>query len=157
VWALPGIARAGGTATLVDIDPVVSATASRNFATLGIAGHVEVVVDDAIAYAARLPTVDLAVLDAEGPKDNCPDELRDKAIYGPITAAVTPNLRPGGLLVAHNMMLDNLSDNAYFAERIADNRRQFARFEARVSEAYDARCLLATTEGVGVYRRNGTA
>jgi len=157
VWAVPGIAAAGGTATLVDIDPEVSATARANLSALGMAGSVDVVVDDAIAYASNVSDVDLAVLDAEGPKEDAREELRDKAIYGPITAAVTPNLRPGGLLVAHNVLLENLSDNRYFAGRIDDNRRQFARFETHLREGYDARCLLSTTEGIGVYRRKAAA
>ena len=67
--------------------------------------------------------------------------------------ATTPALRPGGLLVAHNMLLENLTDNPYFVGRIERNRQQYARFHEHLDEHYDARCVLSTSEGVGVYRR----
>lgn len=157
VWALPGIMKAGGRAVLVDIDPRVCALARANLAALGMGGHAEVVTHDAITFGASLTEsgtrVDMVVLDAEGPKQGGPEELRDKAIYAPIMAATTPALRPGGLLVAHNMLLENLTENAYFAGRIENNRRQYARFHAHLDDHYDVRYVLPTSEGVGVYRR----
>jgi predicted O-methyltransferase YrrM len=157
LWAMPGIVAAGGTATLVDIDPAVMAIAERNFTTLGWAHATEFVVADAIDRAGALRDVDLCVLDAEGPKDAPDPDLRDKAIYYPIMRAATPAIRPGGVLVAHNMLLENLTANRYFEDRIDVNRRQFAKFLPHLEEFYDRRCVFPTSEGVGVYRRRDGA
>lgn len=153
VWALPGIIDTGGRAALVDIDGDASAVARRNLAALGLAGPVEFVVDDAVAYGRQVGPVDLCVLDAEGPKHHDDEDLRDKAIYYPITAATTPALRPDGLLVAHNVLLENLTENAYFASRIRHNLQQFTKWQAHLDEHYDVQCVLPTSEGTGVYRR----
>lgn len=154
VWALPGILAGGGHVTLVDTDAAVMELARRNLARLGLDAGVEFVVADAtVPPPTGTAVVDLCVLDAEGPKD-CPDEdLRDKAIYHPIMRAWTPSLRPGGVLVAHNMLLGNLSPNAYFEAKILHNRGQYARFERHLGEHYDVRRVYPTSEGVGVYRR----
>jgi predicted O-methyltransferase YrrM len=154
-WALPGIAAAGGRATLVDIDPAVMAIAERNLAALGMARHVEFVVADAIEMAPRrLRNVDLCVLDAEGPKQGADPDLLDKAIYYPIMRAATPAIRPGGVLVVHNMLLENLTANRYFERSLERNRRQFVKFMRHLDEHYDRRRVYSTTEGVGAYRRN---
>ena len=106
----------------MDIDPEVMDLAERNLTAMGLAGPVDFQVADAIGYTRRdLRDVDLCVLDAEGPKDTVDEDLRDKAIYYPITAASTPAVRPGGLLVAHNMLLENLTGNSYFARKIEQN------------------------------------
>lgn len=153
VWALPGIIAAGGQAALVDIDGDAMTLARRNLGALGLAGPVDFVVDDAVTYGRRSGSIDLCVLDAEGPKQHDDEDLRDKAIYYPITAATTPALRPGGLLVAHNVLLENLTENAYFAGRVRHNLQQFTRWQAHLDEHYDVQCVLPTSEGTGVYRR----
>ncbi|MDH6109375.1 putative O-methyltransferase YrrM [Kitasatospora sp. MAP12-15] len=153
VWAMPGIIAAGGTAELIDINPETMDLARRNLEALGLSKGVEYVTGDAIAYGRTLRDVDLCVLDAEGPKDAADPELRDKAIYHPIMRATTPALRPGGLLVAHNMLLENLTDNPYFARRISANEAQYTAFHEHLAEHYDRRAVLPTTEGTGVYRK----
>lgn len=163
IWALPGIRAAGGTATLVDIDQDTMALAERNLRALGLKGSesgVEYVVSCAIAYGRTLEpgAVDLCVIDAEGPSPlDAPADLDprliDKAIYEPIMETTTPALRPGGLLVAHNMLLANLTDNAYFRSRIARNEEQYAGFQRHLDAHYDAQRVLHTSEGSGVYRR----
>ncbi|TQM79244.1 putative O-methyltransferase YrrM [Saccharothrix saharensis] len=155
VWALPAVAAAGGRATLVDIDEGVMSLAERNIAALGYSDVVDFVVADASEYARTLSDVDLCVLDAEGPLDAPDPDQRDKAIYYPHTRAVGHALPPGGLLVAHNVLLENLTGNAYFAGRIANNKAQFAKWSAHLEEFYDVHRVFATSEGVGVYRRNG--
>jgi predicted O-methyltransferase YrrM len=154
VWALPGIQAAGGRAVLIDIDASTMELARRNFEALGLLpGGVEFRVADAIATGPTLPELDLCVLDAEGPRAGAPADLTDKAIYYPIMAATTPRLSPGGVLVAHNMLLENLTTNHYFAGRVANNRRQYAKFHAHLDEHYDVQQTFPTSEGVGVYRR----
>jgi predicted O-methyltransferase YrrM len=155
VWALPAVLAAGGRATLVDIDPAVMELAERNLTALGLAGRVDFRVADAISYpGGGLHDVDLCVLDAEGPRDAPEEDLRDKAIYFPITAAVTPAMAPGGLLVAHNMLLRNLTRNPYFAGRIARNLEQYAKFHRHLERHYGVRREYPTTEGVGIYRHD---
>ncbi|MFI7002706.1 O-methyltransferase [Nocardia sp. NPDC050175] len=158
VWAMPGILAAGGTATLIDIDPDNMALAERNFKAMGCADVVEFAVADAIEAGRGLETVDLCVLDAEGPKptDALPTlspDLIDKAIYYPIMEAITPAVRQGGVLVAHNVLLRNLTDNAYFEDRIVENKRQYAKFQQHLDGYYDVQRVLDTSEGTGVYRR----
>ncbi|MEV6843669.1 class I SAM-dependent methyltransferase [Actinoplanes sp. NPDC051411] len=157
VWALPGIQAAGGRAVLIDIDESTMELARHNIEALGLAGGVEFRVADAIADGPGLPELDLCVLDAEGPRTGAPEDLTDKAIYYPIMAATTPRLRPGGVLVAHNMLLENLTTNGYFDGRVANNRRQYAKFHAHLDEHYDVQRTFATSEGVGVYRRRVAA
>jgi len=155
IWALPAVAAAGGRVTLVDIDEGVMSLAERNIAALGYSDLVDFVVADASEYARTLRDVDLCVLDAEGPLDAPDPDLRDKAIYYPHTRATSHALPPGALLVAHNVLLDNPTGNRYFAGRIADNKAQFAKWAAHLGEFYDVHRVIPTSEGVGVYRRNG--
>ncbi|MFF3502480.1 O-methyltransferase [Streptomyces sp. NPDC003247] len=162
VWALPGIRAAGGTATLIDIDPGTMALAERNLTALGLADGVEFATTDAIAHGRTLEPVDLCVLDAEGPSphrapEGMDPDLIDKAIYFPIMEATTPALRPGCLLIAHNMLLGNLTENRYFTGRIANNRAQYARFHGHLDAHYDLQRLIPSSEGVGVYRRRTDA
>jgi predicted O-methyltransferase YrrM len=156
VWVLPAVAAAGGRVTLVDVDADVMALAERNITALGYAHLVDFVVADASEYARTLSDVDLCVLDAEGPLDAPDPDLRDKAIYHPHTRAISHALPRGALLLAHNVLLENLTDNAYFAGRIANNEAQFAKWSAHLDEHYDVHQVFSTSEGVGVYRRNGS-
>ncbi|KAB1935298.1 hypothetical protein F8271_21950 [Micromonospora sp. ALFpr18c] len=157
VWAMPGIRAAGGRATLIDIDVAAMDLARRNLEALDMAGDIDFLATDAIAAGARLPEVDLCVLDAEGPLTGVPEYMIDKAIYYPIMEATTPAIRPGGVLVAHNMLLENLTGNSYFTGRVANNRRQYTKFQRHLDEHYDVQRTFATTEGLGVYRRRITA
>jgi predicted O-methyltransferase YrrM len=153
LWALPGIVAAGGTATLVDVDPAVMSIAERNVAALGFAHAVEPVVADAIEVARGLQDIDLCVLDAEGPEVAADPELTGKAIYHPIMRSATPAIRPGGVLVVHNMLLQNLTASTYFDRKIEHNRNQFSRFLPHLETYYDRSRVYPTSEGVGIYRR----
>ncbi|MEV4335181.1 class I SAM-dependent methyltransferase [Streptomyces sp. NPDC049597] len=155
-WALPGIAAAGGTAVLIDPDADVLQLSADNLRRLGYSDVCTFACEDAAARLEReLAEYDLVVLDAEGPAAHGPANRRGKAVYGPLTAAVTPWLRPGGLLLAHNVLLENLTDNGYFAGRIARNVEQFTGFSRIVERYYDRALDLPTSEGVGAYRRGG--
>lgn len=154
IWAMPAIAAAGGHAVLIDPDAAVLELSRANMERFGYADRCTFVCADAAAHLhSTSDGYDLAVLDAEGPHDEGPPDRRAKAIYAPLTEAVTPRLRPHGLLVAHNVLLDNVTDNAYFRRSIARNRRQFERFLGYVARTYDVRRTFATSEGIGVYRR----
>lgn len=155
IWAAPGIAARGGSLALVDIDQDVTALAAANFAAVAPTVDARFLSADATEPLAADSSVDVFVLDAEGPKDHPDPELRDKAIYAPIMRANTRVLRPGGLLIAHNMLLDDHSDCAYFADKVVHNREQYADLEAHLEDAYDARLQIESSEGVGVYRRAG--
>lgn len=151
-WAMPGIMAAGGHATLVDIDPTAMESARANFERAGFAAHASFVVADATRPCGP-PDADLVVIDAEGPKEGGPEELRDKAIYAPIMRANSALLRPGGLLVAHNMLLHNLTANPYFRRKIAHNQVQYAAFQRHLDGEYDLHRVVPSTEGVGIYRK----
>lgn len=153
VWALAGSGPAMEHAVLLDVDPAVNALAAANLAALGFDGAVDVVTDDAVAYMARTDErFDLLVLDAEAPPDAEP-RLRGKAIYGPIAEAALPRLRPGGLLVVHNVLLDDLVAHPYFEGLVAHNRAELDEFLGRVAAACPRSVHVPTTEGVGVYRK----
>ncbi|MGC5342625.1 O-methyltransferase [Streptomyces sp. DT171] len=154
VWAMPGIIAAEGTATLVDINTDTMRRAQDNLRALGLDEGVDYVTEDAIAFGRALDRVDFCVLDAEGPKNAEDPLLRDKAIYEPIMRATSRAIRPGGVLLAHNMLLQNLTENRYFAGRIANNESQYAGFHSHLDEYYDVHAVYPTTEGVGVYRRS---
>jgi predicted O-methyltransferase YrrM len=153
VWGLPGILAAGGEAVLVDIDPDVLGLAERNLKALGLDHGVEFRATDATEPPVDGHAIDLCVLDAEGPRDSAHAELREKAIYHPIMSAWTPALRPGALLVAHNMLLRNPTGNRHFAAQVAANHEQYAGFEAHLAEHYPVRLVFDTSEGVGVYQK----
>lgn len=153
VWAMPGIIAAGGRAVLVDVDADVLEVARQNFAGLGWSAA-DFLVADATVRNPELPAeVDLFVLDAEGPKDGVPPDMRDKAIYYPIMEANTAALVPGGLLLAHNMLLHNLTDNDYFSKKILHNTAEYAKFQGHLDAHYDRQRTYPTSEGVGVYRK----
>ncbi|MCX4823165.1 hypothetical protein OG883_25405 [Streptomyces sp. NBC_01142] len=154
VWAMPGIIAAGGSATLIDINTSTMQRARDNLEALGLNKGVDYVTEDAIAFGRTLDRIDFCVLDAEGPKDAEDPLLRDKAIYEPIMQTTSRAIRPGGVLLAHNMLLQNLTDNRYFAGRIANNEAQYAGFHSHLDEYYDVHAVYPTTEGVGVYRRS---
>lgn len=153
IWASPGIASHGGRLTLVDIDEDVMALARRNFVSVFPSVKARFSTADATDQLAQTRSVDVFVLDAEGPKDHPDPELRDKAIYAPVMRANSRALKPGGLLIAHNMLLDNHSDCGYFAQKVTHNRQQYKEFNVHLTRDYDRRVLIRSSEGVGIYRR----
>ncbi|HEV2376042.1 MAG TPA: class I SAM-dependent methyltransferase [Streptosporangiaceae bacterium] len=156
-FAMPGIAAAGGTAVLIDPNPEVLGLSRENLDRLGYGGRCQFVCEDAATYLRRQPEgCDLVVQDAEGPKTGADPDRLGKAIYYPLTVAATPLLRPGGLMVAHNIMLSNLTDNDYFRGKVAHNHGELALFHRYVDKHYDRVKDFPTTEGVGIYRRADT-
>ena len=92
LWLLLALARTGGRLTTYEIDRGRHETARANFARAGLAGQATLVLGDAHAEVRKLKgPLDLVFLDAD--KEGYLDYLR----------ALLPLLRPGGLVVAHNM------------------------------------------------------
>jgi len=152
LWLLPGVAAAGGRMRLIDIDQEALALAERNLSTLGYGGIVDFEVCDA-AHRSWAGPIDLCFLDAEGPAEGVPEDLQEKAVYGPILERIAPAIHPDGLLIAHNVLDDDLPRTRYLAARFAAYREQQRRFAAEIGRSFDRKCVLATTEGIGAYRR----
>jgi predicted O-methyltransferase YrrM len=132
LWILLALARTGGRLTTFEIDRGRHETARRNFERAGLGGQVTLVLGDAHIEIARLKDpVDLVFLDAD--KDGYPDYLEKLA----------PRVRPGGLIVAHNMA-SPAPDPRYIEAVTAD-------------PAYDTVFLNMHAAGVGVTLKKITA
>jgi predicted O-methyltransferase YrrM len=92
LWLLLGLARTGGRLTTFEIDRGRHDMARANFARAGLADLATVVLGDAHVEVTRLSgPLDLVFLDA------------DKEGYLDYLTKLRPLVRPGGLVVAHNM------------------------------------------------------
>jgi predicted O-methyltransferase YrrM len=153
-WAIAGAGRALSEAVLLDIAPDVNAIAEANLHRVSLASRSKVVTTDAIGYLeGAADSIDLLVVDAEGPKQGVSPRLRDKAIYGPIAEAGLPKLSHRGLLVAHNILLDRVVEHDYFASLVNHNEAQLAEFIARTDAACPKHLRIPSTEGIGVYMK----
>lgn len=86
----------------IDLDLDASAIAERNFAAIGRA--VTILVDDARTVVDRLPPVDLLLLDAD-------DTETGKGILVPILESLSPALRRGSLVLAHDSAVPTFADD----------------------------------------------
>lgn len=92
LWIANALRTTGGRLTTFEIDPGRAATARRHFELAGVSHLVSLVEGDAHLKAASLKApIDLLFIDAD--KDGYSDYLRQ----------LLPLIRPGGLIVAHNM------------------------------------------------------
>ncbi len=92
VWLCLGLLRTGGRLTTFEIDAGRAALARDNFKQAGVEKIVTLVEGDAHVEVARLKEpIDLLFLDA------------DKQGYIDYLNKLLPLVRPGGLIVAHNM------------------------------------------------------
>ncbi len=92
LWLLLGLMRTGGRLTTCEIDRGRHDMARSNFERAGLGGQATLVLGDAHAEARKLKgPLDLVFLDAD--KEGYLDYLR----------VLLPLVRPGGLVVAHNM------------------------------------------------------
>ena len=139
--------------SLIDIDPVVMALASQNFANLGLDQNVSFLVDDAEAVIPSLDAIDLLVLDATGPAcEEVHMDYREKAIYFPHLQAAMARLAPGALVVAHNVLLENFTGGRFWEEKKNAYRKQYVKFLALVSADF-VWTVIDSTEGVLVARK----
>jgi len=94
VWMGLGLLRTGGKLTTFEIDEGRAAQARANFKRAGLDGVITIVMGDAHETVRQLhDPIDLLFLDA------------DKEGYLDYLNKLLPLLRPGGLVVAHNMNL----------------------------------------------------
>lgn len=155
VWLLPAIARANGRVVFLDIDQKVNDLGRANAERLGFGRLCTFVTTDAVEYLERTTTTyDFALVDAEGPEQHANPDYRKKYIYYPIFKASLPRLKPKAVVAVHNVLLSNLADDHYFAERIVANRQYFHKLTPLLESAFDPRSDYPTSEGVGVYCRS---
>ena len=92
LWLLLGLAKTGGRLTTFEIDRSRHDLARSNFERAGLGGRATLVLGDAHVEVRKLKEpLDLVFLDAD--KEGYLDYLR----------VLLPLVRPGGLVVAHNM------------------------------------------------------
>lgn len=138
--------------TLVDPDPRVCAVARSNAANLGLEHKFSVHVSDGETFfSANTEKYDLLVLDAEGPNSGPdPDYLR-KAIYYPLMASALAHLTEDARVVTHNVLLQNQLDDPYFDWKIAQNKKELAKFLDLMDRCFLHGRVLDTSEGVSVH------
>jgi caffeoyl-CoA O-methyltransferase len=108
IWFCLGLQQTGGKLTTFEIDAARAATARANFKRAAVDDRVTLVEGDAHELVSRLEApIDLLFLDA------------DKEGYVDYLKKLLPKVRPGGLIVAHNMN-QRQADPRYVAA-ITDN------------------------------------
>lgn len=101
LWWCLALRNTGGRLTTYEIDPKRAARARDNFKRGGVESLVTIVEGDAHVEVAKLKEpIDILFLDA------------DKSGYLDYLHKLLPLVRPGGLIVAHNMTPD-MADAAY--------------------------------------------
>lgn len=136
--------RPGGRLVCCDVSEEWTAIARRHWATAGLDDRIDLRIAPALETLAALPTdrpVDLAFVDA------------DKPGYVDYYEALVPRLRPGGLLIA-----DNVLWSGRVADPAADDENTVAirRFNDHVAD--DDRCdrvMLAVGDGITLCRKRG--
>jgi len=92
LWFCLALARTGGHLTTFEIDHPRASMARRHFQAAGVEGLVTIVEGDAHqTLAQRSEPVDVAFIDA------------DKSGYIDYLHKILPRVRPGGLILAHNI------------------------------------------------------
>lgn len=98
IWLASGAARTGGRITGTELIPERAADANRNLAEAGFGEIARVLPGNARESLAALPgSFDLAFIDAE--KDDYPAHL----------LAIVDRMRPGGLVLADNVLSHDIS------------------------------------------------
>lgn len=125
LWILLALMKTGGRLTTYEIDRGRHEAARRNYARAGLLGHATLVLGDAHAEIAKLKdSVDFVFIDA------------DKEGYLGYLQKLTPLVRPGGLIVAHNMA--SPAPDPHYVEAVTTD------------PAYDTVFLNMHSAGVGV-------
>jgi len=99
LWLCLALQGTGGRLTTFEIDPARAAAARRNFQQAGVDALVSVVEGDAHEKVATLKgPIDVVFIDAD--KEGYVDYLRK----------LLPLVRPGGLLMAHNVGMSGVTE-----------------------------------------------
>lgn len=156
-WAgavLPALAASGGRAVLIDPDPDCCALAVDNLKSEIDDGLVEVKCTTGEEFLSRSgPDFDMAVIDAEVPRDHPDPDLRGKGVYASLFNAVLPRLAIDALVVCHNILLDDNTGAPALSRALERNHRELGVFETLVRANLSGWTRLPSTEGVGVGRR----
>lgn len=100
--------KTGGKLTTFEIDPDVARTAREIFAKAGVEDLITVVVGDAHEAVTKLEgPIDIVFIDA------------DKPGYRDYFDKLLPLVRPGGLILAHNIF--EVSDNPSYVAAVTTN------------------------------------
>jgi predicted O-methyltransferase YrrM len=92
LWFALALRQTGGTLTTFEIDPGRAARAKASFEKAGVADLITVVLGDAHENVTRLEgPIDIVFIDADNPG------------YLDYLTKVLPMVRPGGLILAHNV------------------------------------------------------
>ncbi|MBP2857290.1 hypothetical protein J8657_06715 [Dickeya oryzae] len=155
IWTLPVLPN-GSSIWLMDIDETCQVLARENITSLGLGKQVNIYHEsqDAIASITNITDLDWIVLDAEGPKTGPDDEdLIDKAIYYPMIRQGYTSLNEGGLMIAHNILLENTTDSPYIQEKIDWNTKMFSKFIPFLNQNFRSFTHFESTEGVGIAKK----
>ena len=105
LWFALALRKTGGKLTTFEIDPDVARTAREIFAKAGVSDLITVVVGDAHEAVKQLQEpIDIVFIDA------------DKPGYRDYLDKVLPLVRPGGLILAHNIF--EASDNPGYVQAV---------------------------------------
>lgn len=108
LWFALGLRSTGGKLTTFEIEPDVAATAREIFRKAGVSEIITVVVGDAHETVSQLKgPIDIVFIDAEKPG------------YRDYLDKLMPLVRPGGLVLAHNIR--KASDNPRYVEAVTTN------------------------------------
>lgn len=122
-WLALGLRKTGGHLFTHEIDEGRASVAAKNFKTAGVEDLITIMVGDAHETVKKYKeTIDVLFLDA------------DKEGYIDYLEKLLPLLRPGGLVVAHNM----------------NTRQADPRFVKAITENPDLETLILLKEGTGV-------
>ncbi len=108
LWFALALRKTGGKLTTFEIDPDVARTAREIFTKAGVADLITVVVGDAHEEVRKLQgPIDIVFIDA------------DKPGYRDYFDKLLPLVRPGGLILAHNIFEE--SNNPEYVDAITTN------------------------------------
>lgn len=108
LWFALALRKTGGKLITLELDPGRAETARKNFERAGVGDVVEVVVGDAHE----------TVKDVEGPIDIVFIDA-DKPGYRHYLDTLLPKVRPGGLILAHNV--SSRDQNPQFVDAVTEN------------------------------------
>lgn len=154
VWAMPGVAAAGGRAILIDPDQAVCRMARNNFRAMGYGACAEVLECEAQGVLPTLGTpVEMALLDAFNPKREPDPSHHGKGVYAPLAEALYGKLAEGGLLVAHNDYRLGVGDNGLARPFLEPACRELAAFHAFCERRFRRQRIVPTPDGLGIYMK----
>lgn len=108
LWFALALRKTGGKLTTFEYDPGRAETARANFKRAGVADLITVIVGDAHETAKNLKgPIDIVFIDA------------DKPGYRDYLDKVLPHVRPGGLILAHNIA--RVSQNQEYMDAVINN------------------------------------